>query len=64
MPTPDSESVSIRLPSTSRAQLDVLMARWGVQRAEAIRRVIWLAWKDEVCAEPQPATPPSVATSQ
>ena len=63
MPT-DSMSVALRLSDTSRAQLDLLMERWGVQMAEAIRRAIWLAWKDEVCDEPQPATPPSVATSQ
>ncbi len=63
MPT-DSESVSIRLPSTSRAQLDDLMARWGVQPAEAIRRAIWLAWREETQGDaPQPTPPPQTAAS-
>lgn len=59
----DSVSIAIRLPSTSRAQLDELMARWGVQPAEAIRRAIWLAWRDEVRDDPQPTPPPPPAAS-
>ena len=62
MQTKDSVSVTFRLSETSRAQLDLLKKRWGVQMAEAIRRAIWIAYRAETSGDKeQPTTPPSGA---
>ena len=67
--TNESVSVAVRLPEASRAQLDALMARWGVPMSEAIRRAIWLCWRAETCGDPpapvgapQPSVPPAEAS--
>lgn len=64
-----SMSVAVRLSAASRAQLDLLMARWGVPMSEAIRRAVWLCWRAEAerngtQVDAQPSLPPADGASQ
>lgn len=54
-----SQTITLRISEASRAQLDHLCERWGVQMAEAIRRAIWIAYRAETSGDKeQPTTPP------